>query len=43
MTKNYTIVSAAGGRVGTFDALATVGLPAGFAASLELHRRPTRS
>ena len=34
MTKNYTILSAAGGRGGTFDTLATVGLPAGFAASL---------
>ena len=38
MTKNYTILSAAGGRVGTFDTLATVGLPAGFAAISELHR-----
>ena len=31
---SYTIVSALGGRVGTFDALTTSGLPAGFAASL---------
>jgi autotransporter-associated beta strand protein len=34
ITKNYTIVSTTGGRTGTFDSLATVNLPAGFAASL---------
>ena len=32
--RNYTILSAAGGRVGTFDALTTVGLPANFQTSL---------
>jgi hypothetical protein len=30
----YTILSAAGGRAGTFDALTTVGLPANFRTSL---------
>ena len=32
--RSYTILTAAGGRVGTFDALTTVGLPANFQASL---------
>jgi len=34
ITRSYTILSAAGGRAGTFDALRTAGLPAGLAASL---------
>jgi autotransporter-associated beta strand protein len=34
MTRSYTILSAAGGLTGTFDALRTAGLPAGLAASL---------
>src|SRR6516165_1635899 len=34
MTRNYTILSAAGGRSGTFSALSTTNLPAGFSASL---------
>src|SRR5215831_8731025 len=34
MTRNYTILSAAGGRSGTFSALTTANLPAGFSASL---------
>src|SRR5262245_39276137 len=34
MTRNYTILSAAGGRSGTFNALPTTTLPAGFSASL---------
>ena len=32
--RSYTILTAAGGRAGTFDALTTVGLPANFQASL---------
>lgn len=32
--KQYTIVSASGGRTGTFTSLAATGVPAGFAASL---------
>ena len=32
--RSYTILTAAGGRVGTFDALTTVGLPANFQTSL---------
>jgi autotransporter-associated beta strand protein/T5SS/PEP-CTERM-associated repeat protein len=34
MTRNYTILSATGGRGGTFSALTTANLPAGFSASL---------
>jgi len=34
VTHRYTILSAAGGRSGTFNALTTTNLPAGFAASL---------
>jgi autotransporter-associated beta strand protein/T5SS/PEP-CTERM-associated repeat protein len=34
MTRAYTIVSAAGGRIGTFNALTTTNLPANFTASL---------
>src|SRR5262249_12372187 len=34
VTRNYTILSAAGGRSGTFSALTTANLPAGFSASL---------
>ncbi len=34
LTHSYTILTAAGGRSGTFDALATSGLPADFQASL---------
>jgi outer membrane autotransporter protein len=34
VTRNYTILSAAGGRSGTFNALTTTNLPANFAASL---------
>jgi autotransporter-associated beta strand protein/T5SS/PEP-CTERM-associated repeat protein len=34
MTRAYTILSAAGGRIGTFNALTTTNLPANFAASL---------
>jgi autotransporter-associated beta strand protein/T5SS/PEP-CTERM-associated repeat protein len=34
LTRSYTILTAAGGRTGTFDALATFGLPADFQASL---------
>src|SRR5262249_19710921 len=34
VTRNYTILSAAGGRNGTFSALTTANLPAGFSASL---------
>ena len=34
ITRTYTILSAAGGRSGTFGSLTTAGLPAGFAASL---------
>jgi autotransporter-associated beta strand protein len=33
-TRSYTIVSAAGGRSGTFSSLSTTNLPAGFTASL---------
>jgi outer membrane autotransporter protein len=32
--RSYTILSAAGGRIGTFDALATSGVPANFQTSL---------
>jgi autotransporter-associated beta strand protein len=32
--RNYTILTAAGGRTGTFDVLTTSGLPAGFQTSL---------
>ena len=32
--RTYTILSAAGGRSGTFGSLTTTGLPAGFTASL---------
>ena len=34
MTRTYTILSAAGGRIGTFNALSTTNLPANFTASL---------
>ena len=34
IARTYTILSAAGGRSGTFGSLATSGLPAGFAAAL---------
>jgi autotransporter-associated beta strand protein len=34
VTRSYTIVSAAGGRNGTFSGLSTANLPAGFTASL---------
>jgi autotransporter-associated beta strand protein len=34
LTRSYTILTAAGGRTGTFDALATRGLPANFEPSL---------
>jgi len=34
LTRSYTILTAAGGRTGTFDALATLGLPANFQPSL---------
>jgi autotransporter-associated beta strand protein/T5SS/PEP-CTERM-associated repeat protein len=34
VSRNYTILSAAGGRIGTFNALTTTNLPAGFHASL---------
>jgi autotransporter-associated beta strand protein/T5SS/PEP-CTERM-associated repeat protein len=34
MTRAYTILSAAGGRIGTFNALTTTNLPANFTASL---------
>jgi len=34
VSRSYTILSAAGGRSGTFDALATTNLPAGFTAGL---------
>src|SRR5262249_49864234 len=34
MTRSYTILSAAGGRSGTFGSLTTSNLPAGFTASL---------
>src|SRR5215831_15795992 len=34
MTRNYTSLSAAGGRSGTFNALTTTNLPAGFTPSL---------
>ena len=34
VSRTYTILSAAGGRAGTFGSLSTVNLPAGFAASL---------
>jgi uncharacterized protein with beta-barrel porin domain len=34
LTRSYTILTATGGRTGTFDALATFGLPAEFQASL---------
>ena len=34
VTRAYTIVSAAGGRIGTFNALTTTNLPANFTASL---------
>jgi autotransporter-associated beta strand protein/T5SS/PEP-CTERM-associated repeat protein len=34
VSRNYTILSAAGGRIGTFNALTTANLPAGFSASL---------
>jgi YVTN family beta-propeller protein/autotransporter-associated beta strand protein len=33
-TRSYTILTAAGGRTGTFDALATLGLPSNFRTSL---------
>ena len=38
IARTYTILSAAGGRSGTFGSLTTSGLPAGFAAALELYR-----
>jgi outer membrane autotransporter protein len=34
VSRTYTILSAAGGRSGTFDSLSTANLPAGFTASL---------
>src|SRR5262249_29258896 len=34
VTRSYTILSAAGGRIGTFNALTTTNLPANFTASL---------
>src|SRR5262245_18529378 len=34
VTRNYTVLSAAGGVTGTFDVLATSNLPAGIQASL---------
>ena len=34
LERSYTILTAAGGLTGTFDALATLGLPAGFQTSL---------
>ena len=34
LNRSYTILSAAGGRTGTFDALTTSGLPAGFQPTL---------
>jgi outer membrane autotransporter protein len=34
VSRTYTILSAAGGRVGTFDSLSTANLPANFTASL---------
>src|SRR5262249_15775896 len=34
LTRSYTLLTAAGGRTGTFDALAALGLPADFATSL---------
>ena len=34
VSRSYTILTAAGGVIGTFDALATFGLPAGFGARL---------
>ena len=34
IARTYTILSAAGGRSGTFGSLTTIGLPAGFAATL---------
>jgi autotransporter-associated beta strand protein/T5SS/PEP-CTERM-associated repeat protein len=34
VSRHYTILSAAGGRIGTFNALTTTNLPAGFSASL---------
>ena len=34
LTRSYTILTAAGGRTGTFEALAALGLPANFATSL---------
>jgi outer membrane autotransporter protein len=34
VVRSYTILTAAGGRTGTFDALATVGLPSNFGTSL---------
>jgi hypothetical protein len=34
VTRSYTILSAASGRIGTFDALATFGLPANFQVGL---------
>jgi hypothetical protein len=42
VARNYTIVSAASGRNGTFGSLTTSNLPAGFTASLS-YTRPTRS
>ena len=34
LSRSYTILSAAGGRTGTFDAFTTSGLPAGFQPTL---------
>jgi autotransporter-associated beta strand protein len=34
VTRTYTILSASGGRVGTFDSLSSIGLPAGFQVAL---------
>ena len=34
ITKQYTILSATGGRTGTFSTLTTTGLPAGFSSGL---------
>jgi hypothetical protein len=41
VTRSYTILSAAGGRSGTFNALTTTNLPAGFTASLSYTARST--
>ena len=34
ISRSYTILSATGGRIGTFGSLTTSGLPAGFTAGL---------